>query len=456
MPGRLLIVDDDPAVRASLADAVRDLGLEPTTANDREGAMQAVARSHPDIVLSDVRLPDGSGLDLLAFLRDRMPGLPVILMTAFDDMPTVVTAIRDGAVDFLVKPLDLDELGAVLDRTLGDRRLGEPTPGVPSADGGSEGADLDALVGRDPRMIRIFKRIGRLAATRLTVLIRGETGTGKERVARALHAHAPWADEPFVAVNCTALPQALLESELFGHVKGAFTGAHAARGGRVAAAGSGTLFLDEIGDTTPEFQARLLRLLETGDYTPLGSDATRTIAARVITATRRNLEEAVAEGRFREDLYYRLRVAEIELPPLRDRTGDIPELAEHLIRKAAARAGRAAPRLLPETLARLGAHRWPGNVRELENCLTRAVALLPGTVLRPDDLRLGEGTRSGPGAAARGFGEAGNVFRPLAEVEGEHVARVLAAVDGNKTRAAEVLGISRPTLYRLLDSHGLS
>jgi transcriptional regulator with PAS, ATPase and Fis domain len=278
----------------------------------------------------------------------------------------------------------------------------------------------------------------------VSVLIRGESGTGKELVARAIHYSSPDADEPFIPVNCTALPEPLLESELFGHLRGAFTGAVADRRGRFMLAGRGTVFLDEIGDTGPEFQAKILRVLEDQRVYPLGAETSERTEARVIAATHRDLESRIGAGTFREDLYYRLKVVEVVLPALRERREDIPLLSEHLIRKVSERLHKTAPTLAQPALAVLVRHDWPGNVRELENCLTRAVALARGGVIREEHLGITAATTSPAGA-----------FRSLHEIEEEHVRRVLAGVDGNKARAARVLGVSKPRLYRMLDKYGI-
>jgi DNA-binding NtrC family response regulator len=286
--------------------------------------------------------------------------------------------------------------------------------------------------------------VGQLAASRVNVLIRGESGTGKELVARAIHFNSPWASEPFIPVNCTALPETLLESELFGHVKGAFTGAVKDRRGRFTLAGKGTVFLDEIGDTGREFQAKILRVLEDGEVYRVGGEWPEPIEARVVSATHRDLEALVKEGVFREDVYYRLKVAQLELPPLRERPGDLPLLADHLIGKAAERLHLPPPALSKEAREALLTHDWPGNVRELENCLTRAMALSTGGVIRVEHL----GLTTGPSGS-------GPTFRTMDEVEGEHVRRVLVGVGGNKAKAARVLGMSKPRLYRLIEKHGL-
>ena len=436
MPHRLLLVEDDPAVRRSLPEPLTEEGFDVRTAESGEQALSRLQEASPEIVLSDVRMPGVDGLELLSLLRQRAPEIDVILMTAYDDMPTVARAMREGAFDFLVKPLELGELREVLRRVVEDRSLREGRGQVRA-----EEYRLDQLVGRDPRMIDIYKVVGQLAANRVSALLRGETGTGKGMVARAIHYNSPAADQPFIAVNCTALPETLLESELFGHVRGACTGAVSDRRGRFALAGRGTIFLDEVGDTTTEFQAKLLRVLEDHEFHPVGAEHPVRTEARVIAATHRDLERRVEQGGFREDLYYRLRVVEIRIPPLRDRPEDVALLARHFVHKAARELGRAAPALTDEAVQALLAHAWPGNVRELENCLTRAVVLATGSVLRPEHLGLGPP-------------EAATAFPTLEEMEAEHVRRALAAVGGNKTRAAELLGISKPRLYRMLERHG--
>ncbi len=438
MPQRVLLVDDDARVRTTLGDALAEAGYAVRRAGSGPEALELIGAEPPDIVLSDVRMPSMDGLELLALLRERVRDTDVVLMTAFDDMPTVVTAMRSGAAEFLVKPIDLDNLLAVLRRLFEDRAVRRRTKSQSATP-----PEVHGLVGRDPAMVLVYKRIGQAAGNRATVLVRGESGTGKEIVARAIHDNSAAADEPFVPVNCAALPQTLLESELFGHVRGAFTGAVGDRRGRFAQAGRGTIFLDEIGDTTAEFQTKLLRVLQAREYTPVGADRVERTDARVIGATHRNLEQLLTGGAFREDLYYRLRVFEIIVPPLRERMGDLPLLAEQLVLRAAVQADVEPPTLSEPALALLRAHAWPGNVRELENCLTRAVLLASGSVIRPDHISISSvSERVGP-------------LAPLSEVQREHVTRVLAAAGGNKSRAARILRISRARLNRLLQRLGL-
>ena len=440
MPRRLLIVDDDPTIRTSLAEALADNGM--TEVRVAEGPHRALAMldvEAPDVVLSDVRMPDMDGIAFLKVLHERAPSVDVILMTAYDDMPTVVAAMREGAVEFLVKPLDLHQVRRVLDATFEDRKSRARAPLAPATD-----LALGDLAGRDPGMIAVYKLIGQAATTRATVLIRGESGTGKELVARAIHSNSVAAAEPFVPVNCAALPTPLLESELFGHIRGAFTGAVNARKGRFALAGRGTVFLDEIGDTTAEFQTKLLRVIQDREFEPLGAEKTERTEARVIAATHRDLEQMIEDGAFREDLYYRLRVVEIVLPPLRARRTDIPLLAAELILRVCAASGATLAVLSSEALARLMEHDWPGNVRELENCLARAVVVASGGVIRPEHLAL---------AAARE--PAKEAIESLTELEKNHVHHVMNVTGGHKARTAEILGVSRPRLNRLLEKYGL-
>jgi two-component system response regulator AtoC len=440
MARRVFVVDDDQTVLGSLAEALGDLGAEVATAASAEEALSRLSEIGPNLILSDIRMPGLDGIELLKLVRERAPGVDVVLMTAYDDMPTVVRAMREGAFDFLVKPVKLVELEDVLGRVLADQRARERASRTAADE--AEPYQLEQLVGRDPRMIEVFKRVGQLAATRVNVLVCGESGTGKELVARAIHFNSPDAEEAFLAVNCTALPDTLLESELFGHVRGAFTGAVSDRRGRFALAGRGTIFLDEIGDTSPQFQAKILRVLEEGQLFPVGAERPEPTEARVIAATHRDLETLVEDGSFRDDLYYRLKVVEVELPPLRERTADIPLLARHLVRKASEKLHREEPTLPAETIGTLLECDWPGNVRELENCLTRAIALATGGVIRPHHFGLEAATRSGAGT-----------FRSIDEVQEEHVRRVLTGVDGNKARAARILGVSKPRLYRMLEKY---
>jgi DNA-binding NtrC family response regulator len=441
---KLLLVDDDPAILVALEFHFLRAGFEVRTAASAEEALGMIHEYGPHLLLTDVQMGEMSGLELLEMVNRSMPETDVIVITGYEDMRTTIGAIRSGAYDYLVKPVDLEQLELVVNRCMRDRaargRAGAAAADAPAAD------RLDASVGRSPRMIEIYKLIGMLSGSRTPVLIRGETGTGKELVATAIHNYSPWSGEPFIAINCTALAESLLESELFGHVKGSFTGALGDRRGKFELAGSGTIFLDEIGDTTPAFQAKLLRVLQAREFYPVGSERPRKTQARVIAATHRPIEELIRQGQFREDLYFRLRVVEINLPPLRERKEDIPILAEHLLARAARELGKDVRSIPPRVMQLLQEHAWPGNVRELENAITRAVVLAHGPALTPEHFAL-----QGPAPAA-GAGQAGgeDEIGTLAQAQRRHVERVLAHTGGNKSQAARILGISRPRLDRLL------
>jgi DNA-binding NtrC family response regulator len=442
---RVLVVDDDRAIRETFARTLARWSYEVTLATSAEEALGMVHRVDPALVITDVRMAGMDGLELLRTLRERAPGIDVIVITAFEEMRTAVEAMKAGAFDYLVKPLDLDHLELVLTRCFSHRELRARAEQLADAAAGDYA--LDRMAGRDSRMIEIYKVIGQVARTRAPVLIRGETGTGKELIARAIHFSSTEAAEPFVAVNCTAIPESLLESELFGHRKGAFTGAVGDRRGRFAQAGKGTIFLDEIGDTSGAFQAKLLRVLQDQEYTPVGADTVERTEARVIAATHRDLEALVKAGSFREDLYFRLRVVEISVPPLRERGADIPMLVEHFIRKIARTLHQETRTVTPSAMSLLRSYSWPGNVRELENALTRALVLARGGVIDTADLALG-GTQPSGGPAER-EGES------LREAEGRHVRRVLKTA-GNKRKASRILGVSRARLDRLIAKHGLT
>ena len=442
MTRSILLVDDDPRILTSLSQALSADSTEVRTAASAEEALAGLADSPADLVLSDLKMPGMDGIELLKLLRERAPSTDVVIMTAHEDLPTVAAAMREGARDFLVKPLDLHQLRRLLDRVFEDRRTRDRARH--DRDGADRPGISERLVGRDERLIEIFKLVGKVASSRTTVIVRGESGTGKELIAREIHSGSPYASEPFVAVNCTAVPETLLESELFGHLKGAFTGATRDRKGRFALAGKGTVFLDEIGDTGPEFQSKLLRVLQEHEYYPVGAEHPEHTEARVVAATHRDLEKMLTAGTFRDDLYYRLRVVEITVPPLRDRMGDLPLLAEHFIAKASEAAGRDPPVLAPDSLDRLLGHTWPGNVRELQNCLARTVVISAGEVIRPEDIELIERRDTAPAADMT-----------LAEAERRHVLRVLKATGGHKSRTAVILDISRPRLDRLIKKHEL-
>jgi DNA-binding NtrC family response regulator len=385
-------------------------------------------------------------------VRGRDPDALVLVLTAFGDAGAAGEAIRAGAYDFISKPYDIATLRETLSRALGRRRLARRrVPSEPPAAGPEEPDGL-ALVGHSPAIIDVMKTLARIAPSQATVLVLGETGTGKELVARTIHRYSERAERRFVAVNCSALAEGLLESELFGHVRGAFTGAATARPGLFREADKGTLFLDEIGDISAGLQARLLRVLQEHEIVPVGSEAPVKVDVRVLAATHRDLPELVRQGRFREDLYYRLDVVTLSLPPLRERRQDIPLLVDHFLRTLSSRHGRGPVAIDPEAQRRLLGYDWPGNIRELQNVLERAVLLAEQGVIGPEHLA----TSVRPSAAGLpDVPDAPPLLRPLEDVEREHVVRVLAATGGNREESSRILGISRRTLTRMIQRWGL-
>jgi DNA-binding NtrC family response regulator len=448
MSERILVVDDDAPIRRTFDEHLTEAGYEVRTAVNAEEALALLEEFDPALVVTDIRMPGMSGLELLRRIR-QVSDVDVAVITAYEEMKTAMEAMQAGAYDYLVKPLDLTAIEHLVQRCIRDRTLRRRMDHLAAE--AAEGHDLKQLVGRDPKMIEIYKLMGVLSRNRATVLITGETGTGKERIARSIHFNSPQAAEPFIAVNCTALPEHLLESELFGHVKGAFTGAVGSRRGYFEMAGSGTLLLDEIGDAPPELQAKLLRVLEDQEFFPVGSERPRRTRARVMAASQRPLADLVREGRFREDLHFRLKVVEIHLPPLRDRKGDIPLLAEHLLAKIGEELHTRVRGITPEAMNRLRSYNWPGNVRELEHALTRAVVLCRGCVVDAEHLPIG-GTE--PRKAADGGPEPQD--DTLSAVEAAHVQRILDQTGGVKRQAAQILGISRTRLDRLIEGYGLT
>ena len=387
MSRRIMVVDDDKDALEVYRTRLNHAGFDVEVAESAEQALSRVKKFDPGLIVTDVRMSGMTGLELLSKIREAMEGVYVVVMTGHDDMETAVTAMKSGAFDFLVKPVDPKVLQALAERCF--RELDEDNEGPDTED---EEVSLKSgqLIGRDPQMVEIYKTIGVLARNRATVLIRGETGTGKEVIARAIHQHSAFSGEPFIAVNCTALTDTLLESELFGHTKGSFTGAISARKGYFELAGEGTIFLDEIGDTSPDFQTKLLRVLQERSFYPVGGEEPRTTHARVIAATHQPVEQLIKEGRFREDLYFRLKVVEIVVPPLRDRPGDITLIANALLGRVREETHREVYRISDAALENLLSYNWPGNIRELENALMRGAILARGSVIGEDHLVLGD------------------------------------------------------------------
>jgi DNA-binding NtrC family response regulator len=444
MAARILVVDDDQSSRELLSRILGQDGHEVTALSDGREAIEALgAGDPPDLVVSDIRMAEADGLQVMDAYRQKAPDTPVILVTAFGTVDGALEAIRRGAADYLSKPYDVDAIKLVVARALKQRALALENRTLRR--GLRDKYRLENVVGRSEAMLQVFKTAARVASTDATVLIQGESGTGKELVARAIHESSPRASGPFVAVDCGAIAEGVLESELFGHARGAFTGAQAARRGLFEEASSGTLFLDEIGDVGPNLQARLLRALQEGTIRRVGTNEPIAVDARVVAATNRDLEQAVKEGAFRADLYYRLNVVAIRIPPLRDRREDVPLLAEHFAHKHGRGEGAT---ISPAARDLLLAYHWPGNVRELENVIARALALNPSGVILPDDLP--EAIRSGAASEPAAADLVGQERPTLQELEQRYARQVLRETGGNKSRAADILGIDRKTLYRIL------
>lgn len=440
----VLIIDDDPLIRKTLSSHLSRQGFEVEEAEDGEGGIEKFKVFSPELVLLDVRLPDLDGLEVLQRIRELNRKTYVLIMTAYDDMRTTVEAIKLGAFEYLVKPLNFIDLDLTVQKALQVKALEEKVSYLVAEK--EKEYRIDNIIGRSPQMREVFKLIGSVANTRTNVLIQGESGTGKELVAKAIHYNSPYRDEPFIVINCSAISDTLLESELFGHVKGAFTDAVYETKGKFEIAGRGTLFLDEIGDVSPNLQSKLLRVIETRDFMKVGGEKILKTEARIIAATNHDLVALIKEGKFREDLYYRLKVVEIFLPPLRERKEDIPELVAYLLEKINRELRRNVRKVPPEVMRLLVDLPWKGNVRELENALTRAVILAKGDVILAENLPVVV-------IEKKAFPRE---LVPLQEVEKNYIQHVLQITRGNKTRASQVLGISRPTLDKKIKEFSLN
>jgi two-component system nitrogen regulation response regulator GlnG len=457
------VVDDDRSIRWVLERALRQAGMEVTTFAGGRVLLERLEQGRPDVVLSDIRMPDVDGLDLLRSIGARYPDLPVIIMTAYSDLDSAVAAYQGGAFEYLPKPFDVDDAVALVRRAASHRHGGA------GADAAPDRVLTREIIGSAPSMQEVFRAIGRLSRSSITVLITGESGTGKELVARALHRHSPRAEQPFIALNTAAIPRDLLESELFGHERGAFTGAQSQRRGRFEQADGGTLFLDEIGDMPAELQTRLLRVLSDGDFYRVGGHIPVRVDVRVIAATHQNLEQRVRQGLFREDLFHRLNVIRVHIPPLRDRREDIPVLARHFLESAAKELRVESKRLLPETEAYLAALDWPGNVRQLENTCRWLMVMTTGNEIHVDDLppelrqQVEDEARMPPWESelrkwaqrrlARG--EVGLLDDAVPLFERTMLDVALGHTGGRKQEAAKLLGWGRNTLTRKLKDLGM-
>jgi len=459
---RVWLVDDDASIRWVLERALRNGGMTPRAFEAAEPALDALRRESPDVLITDIRMPGQSGLQLLKKIREARPALPVIVMTAHSDLGNAVSAYEGGAFEYLPKPFDIDQAVELVRRAARAHPQVEAEPNnVPR---------IPELLGRAPAMQQVFRAIGRLARSSVTVLITGESGTGKELVARALHDHSPRANKPFIALNTSAIPAELLESELFGHEKGSFTGADSQRRGRFEQADGGTLFLDEIGDMSTPLQTRLLRVLAEGEFYRVGGQTPIRVDVRVIAATHQNLQDRVQRGLFREDLYHRLNVIRIELPPLRARSEDIPDLLNHYLKFAAHELGVDAKEFAAEAITRLSAYQWPGNVRELVNLCRRLSVLAPGSEVRVEDLPPEVVSAAPSGQIDADWAKALSAWadrqamtgkkplldEALPEFERVLIRAALKRTQGHRQEAAKLLGWGRNTLTRKLKELGMN
>ena len=446
--GAVLVVDDDRAMCELVETALRMDGHDVAWCQSADEALRMLSERKFDVVLTDIRMPDKTGLELCQSIHQSRPNVPVVVMTAFGSMQTAVSALRSGAYDFITKPVDMDLLSLTIARAMERRSLKRQIRLL------EEQADTSShfgeLLGQSPPMQKLYDEVARVAASEASVLITGESGTGKEVVARSIHRLSPRADRPFVAVNCGALSEHLLESELFGHVRGAFTDARSERKGLFLEAQGGTLLLDEMGDMPVTMQVKLLRALEENRLRPVGSDQDVDFDVRVLAATHRDLETAVDEGRFRQDLFYRINVIQLHLPPLRSRGTDILVLANHFLEQFSRRSEKQVNAIAEPAAQKLLAYSWPGNVRELRNVMERAVALTRFDTVTLEDLP--EKIRDHRGTVVTLGGDDPTELVSLEEVERRYIQHVLQAVQQNRTQAAKILGLDRKTLYRKLKS----
>ncbi len=445
--GRILIVDDEANARHALAEILRDEGYAVDTAADAFKALPKLSAFGPEVVLTDLKMPGMDGVEFMSKVHEHDADVRVVLMTAFGAVDTAVRAMHAGASDFLTKPLNADELLVVLERNLESYRAQQESRH--SRERSDQRCEFEGIVGLSPEMQAVFRKVQQVATSRATVLVTGESGTGKELIAAAIHHNSPRRRAPFVKLHCAALAESLLESELFGHERGAFTGAEWRRAGHIEQADGGTLFLDEIGEISPALQVKLLRVLQEREFERVGGNQSVQVDVRLIAATNRELKRLVEQGLFREDLYYRLNVVELHVPALRQRREDVLPLARILLAEAGERMQRHVSALTSSAADQLLHYAWPGNVRELENAMERAVALCAGERVELEDLPL-EVRSALPQAVA----DAGDV-KPLAQIEKEYILAVLALNAGNQTKAAKQLGIGSVTLYRKLKRYGL-
>lgn len=454
MPAKILVVDDEARMRRVLQMMLEENGHQVNMAGDGEEALNKIKEANLDLVITDMKMPGKDGLELLRHIRRIDEELPVIVMTAYGTVSTAVEAMRAGAYDYILKPFDLEEMKAVVGRALAMQKLLRQSRYLQE--------ELEAkyqfedIIGKSPRMQAVFKLISQVAPTKSTVLISGDSGTGKELIARAIHFHSPREKEPLIVVNCAALPETLLESELFGHVKGAFTGAHRDRRGRFELADGGTIFLDEVGAMSLNLQAKLLRVLQEKEFERVGGTGSIPVDVRIIAATNQDLKKVIEEGTFREDLYYRLNVVPIHLPPLRERKDDIPLLAYHFLRRYSQELKKDIKEIAPEAMELMLNYNWPGNIRELENAIERAIVLGTGERLSADTLPLplANGPALGKTAANLSYQEAKKEV--LQSFEKSFFSKVLSKAGGNVSQAARLARLDRKNLYQKMKELNLT
>jgi len=444
---KIFVVDDDESIRETICNFLIRENYEVSKAASGNDGLEGIKKTQPDLVISDIRMPGMNGLELMKAVQEFDPKINFILMTAYDDMQTTIEAIQKGAYDYIEKPLEIDKLKIIVKRAIENKVLSEKLDSV-VGNGSDFVKNKNIIIGKSEVMKSVYKKIGQVADNRVTTLIQGESGTGKELVAKAIHYSGITKEFPFVAVNCTALTETLLESELFGHVKGSFTGSIKDKKGKFELAGNGTLFLDEISEISPNLQIKLLRILQEKEFERVGSNYVIPIKARIIVATNRNIQKLVDEGKFREDLFYRLNVVTINVPPLRDRKEDIPLLLNHFLNKINLELHKNVSKVSKRAMDLLVNHNWVGNVRELENTLMQAIVLSNGDVLEEENILLRKIDKM--------HSEFDDVTKyTLADIEKKHIEDMLEAVHWYKPKAAEYLGISLPTLYSKIEHYNI-
>lgn len=445
---KILVIDDDKSILKTLTSYLKKLNYEVYSAENGLEGIEIAKKAHPDLVITDIKMPEADGFTVLKRIKEIDNHIHVIMITAFDDMHSTVKAMQQGAYDYIEKPLEIDKLKITINRALDNKRMSEKLSSFISDE--AEKYQLEnTLIGKAPSMKEVYKKIGQTSSSRVTVLIEGESGTGKELVARAIHYSGITKDNPFIPVNCTALTESLLESELFGHVKGAFTGSIRDKKGKFELADNGTIFLDEISEISPNLQVQLLRVLQQKEFERVGGETLIPMKARIIAATNKDLHKLVHEGKFREDLYFRLKVVSINLPPLREKLEDIPLLVSHFLTKINNELHKNVTKVPDEVMDMLKNHYWVGNVRELENTLMQAVVLSKDDVLNKENILLRK-------PESDEIKEEGVKLITLAENERNHIKGILDAVHWDKNKAHKILGISLPTLYSKIETYKLS